>query len=319
MELQNHVTEILGCRYPIVLGPMRLITRGKMASAVSNSGGFGVIAASGLSPDDLRQELTIAKELTTEPIGVNIPVYRPEASNWLDVAIKMGVRTIYTSAGHPEKLMDRIKGNGLRIIHKVSSAELARKAEASGVDAVVAMGYEAGGHIGRGDLTTFCLIPQLVDVLKIPVIASGGIADARGFMAAMALGALGVEIGTRFVATKECPVPDFFKQAICNCSGDATVVIGKGAMPIRVLKNAVIERTLVMNQTEVDRQIVSQSDARYVQEGGDKDTAVMPSGQTAGLIRSIISVEAVISEIVEGAKNIADQISKGYRGVSHGL
>lgn len=310
---------MLGCRYPIVLGPMRLITRSGMAAAVSNAGGFGVIAASGLSIEELRQELILARSLTNAPVGINIPVHRPDALDWLSVAIEMGVKTIYTSAGHPSKMIDQVKSNGLTIIHKVSSVELGRKAEASGVDAVVAMGFEAGGHIGRNDLTTFCLIPQLADALNIPVIASGGITDARGFMAAMALGAQGVEIGTRFVATRECPVPDFFKEAICNASGDATVVLGKGVMPLRVLKNAVIDQALGMTAAELDKQIVSQGNAHYVQEGGDKDTAVMPSGQAVGLIRNVVSVEEVISEIVDGARSIADQMSKGYRGISHGL
>ncbi|HQI80204.1 MAG TPA: nitronate monooxygenase, partial [Deltaproteobacteria bacterium] len=193
---KNTITELLGCDYPVISGPMRLITLGRMAAIVSNAGGFGVIAASGLSREDLVRELRIARSLTARPFGVNIPVYRPNAAEALEVCIDMGVRVVYTSAGSPAKFMDAIKRAGLRVIHKVSSMDMARKAQSAGVDAVVAMGFEAGGHIGREGVTTFCLIPALVRALRIPVIASGGIGDGGGLLAALALGARGVEIGT---------------------------------------------------------------------------------------------------------------------------
>jgi len=306
---RNRITEILGCAYPIVQGPMRLITLGGMAAAVSQAGGFGVIAASGLTPEELRRELILARKLTDRPVGVNIPIYRPHAADSLEVAIEMGVKSVYTSAGNPAKLIDRIKARGLTIIHKISSLEMARKAEAAGVDAVVAMGFEAGGHIGRESITTFCMIPQLVDALTIPVIAAGGIGDGRGVVAAIALGAQGVEIGTRFVATQECPVPSFFKEAVCSAFGDATLVLGKGAMPIRVLKNALTLRVAGMDESEADKAILAQGDAHYVQDGGDRDTAVMPCGQVVGLIRNIASVREVMAEIVNEARVVAGVIS----------
>ena len=208
--MYNRITKILGTKFPLIQGPMRQLTMGEMAAAVSNCGGFGQIAASGASGEQLRSEIIRAQSLTDKPFGINIPIFRPNAFEALEIAIESGIKTITTSAGNPTKLIDRIKEANLRVLHKVSTLDMALKAESLGVDAVIAMGYEAGGHIGREDTTTFCLVPQLANSLKIPVVAAGGIGDARGLVAALALGAEGVEVGTRLVATQECPAPDFF-------------------------------------------------------------------------------------------------------------
>ncbi|MCX5851410.1 MAG: nitronate monooxygenase [Deltaproteobacteria bacterium] len=305
---KNRVSGILGSRYPFLQGPMRLITLGEMAAAVSEAGGCGVIAASGLSGERLRQELKRARELTTRPVAVNIPIYRPNALEAMEIAIEEGVTVIYTSAGNPAKIMERARAAGVRIIHKVSNLEMGVKAQAAGVDAVVAMGFEAGGHVGREQITTFCLIPQLADALVIPVIASGGIADARGVAAAFALGAEGVEVGTRLVATHECPVPEFFKEAVCRASIGDTLLLGREAMPIRVLKNRVTARVAGMDETEADRRIASEGDAHYVQEGGDKDTAVMPCGQAAGMIKQVQHISEVVEAMMKNAGAIAKDI-----------
>ncbi|MFP4477148.1 MAG: NAD(P)H-dependent flavin oxidoreductase [Desulfatibacillaceae bacterium] len=290
---------LLGTRYPIILGPMRMITLGEMAGAVSACGGFGQIAASGLDdPADIRAEIEKARAITDRPVGVNIPVYRPNAHDALEAAIDMGVKAITTSAGNPAKIMDRARQAGLTVIHKVSSLKLAKKAADAGVDAVIAMGYEAGGHVGRENITTMCLVPQLVDALDIPVIAAGGIADARGVAAAFALGAEGVEMGTRFVATAECPVPGFFKEDLCSCGCDATLLLGKEAMPIRVLRNKVTMVVSGMAKDEADETIVQSGDAAYVMQGGTRDTAVMPCGQIAGLVCSEASIREVFDGIV---------------------
>jgi enoyl-[acyl-carrier protein] reductase II len=305
---KNPVTELLGCAYPILSGPMRLITLGQMAAAVSHAGGFGVIAASGLSREDLVREIRIARSLTDRPFGVNIPVYRPNAADALEVCIDMGVRVVYTSAGSPAKFMDAITRAGLKVIHKVSSVDMARKAQSAGVDAVVAMGFEAGGHIGREGVTTFCLIPALVRAVKIPVIASGGIGDGGGLLAALALGAQGVEIGTALVATDECPVPAFFKDALVQSGANATVVLGKEAMPIRVLRNVVTTRVAGMGETEADRAIANHGDARYVADGGTKDTAVMPCGQVAGLVSGVVPVNELLSAMIAGARSALESL-----------
>ena len=313
---KNRITELLGCDYPIILGPMRLITLGSMAACLSNAGGFGVIGASGLSREKLIEEIKLAQSLTNKPVGVNIPVYRSNALDALEVSIDMGIKTLYTSAGDPAKFMNKIKSAGLNVIHKVSNLSMARKAEAAGVDAVVAMGYEAGGHIGREGITTFCLIPVLAQSLKIPVIASGGIADANGLLAALALGAEGVEIGTRFVATKECPVPLFFKETLCAADLTSTLVLGKEAMPIRILKNEIVAQAAEIGEAKTDQVMAKQenADAFYVGEGGNKHTAVMPCGQVAGLINDVSSVSEVLSKMINGTKSVLDVLNKMTSG-----
>jgi enoyl-[acyl-carrier protein] reductase II len=234
----------------------------------------------------------------------------------LEVSIDMGVKAIYTSAGDPAKFIDKIKSAGLNVIHKVSNLSMARKAEAAGVDAVVAMGFEAGGHIGREGITTFCLIPVLAQALKIPVIASGGIGDANGLLAALALGAEGVEIGTRFVATNECPVPTFFKESLCAAELTSTVVLGKEAMPMRVLKNAIVEQTAGTGEAKTDQVLAQQekADALYVGEGGNKHTSVMPCGQVAGLIHNVSSVSDVLSQMINGTKSVLDVLNRMTSG-----
>ena len=305
----NRMAEIFGTCYPIALGPMRQITLGAMAGAVSAAGGFGQVAASGLEKDDLIKEIKTARTITDRPVGVNIPVYRPNAVEMLETAIEMGVRTITTSAGNPARIMEQARQAGLRVVHKVSSVAMGRKAEAAGVDAVIGMGFEAGGHVGREKITTMCLVPQLVDALSIPVIAAGGIADPRGVVAAFALGAEGVEIGTRFVATIQAPVPGFFKDLVAAAECDATVLLGKDAMPIRVLRNAVTAMVAGMDQAEADRQMVSKGEATYIQSGGDADTAVMPCGQIAGLVRSITDVAAIFEEIETGTAALSRKLA----------
>ena len=278
-RVKNRVCEILGVRYPIILGAMRGITLAEMAAAVSESGGFGQIAASSLFGEPLRRELQKARALTDRPIGVNIPVYRPHAADALEIAIEMGVKAITTSAGDPRKLIDRIKAAGLRVLHKVSTLEMGLKAQAAGVDGVIATGFEAGGHLGREDVTTFCLIPQLADALEIPVVAAGGIGDARGVVAAFALGAEAVEIGTRFLATRECPVPGFWKDSILEAKCDSTTVVGDGRMPLRVLKT-------------------HPPSAGADHDAGHEKQAIVMCGQVAGIIREIVGAGDVIPKIV---------------------
>lgn len=306
--MKNQITEILGTKYPIILGPMRQITLGEMAAAVSNAGGFGQVGASGMPGEKLRAELKIAMEKTKNPVGVNIPIYRPNAFEALEIAIEMGVKTITTSAGDPARMIERIKQAGLKVLHKVSSVEMAKKSEAAGVDGVIAMGFEAGGHIGRDQITTLCLIPQLADVLKIPIVAAGGIADARGVVAAYALGAQGVEMGTRFVATNECTTHHFFKEAIVNAACVDTISLGKAEMPMRVLKNAAVMSIVGGEESKIDGRIRALGEAKYVHSAGDADNAVMPCGEIAGLIKNIVSIAEVFRDIEEGGKIITKRL-----------
>jgi len=182
--MENRLTKLLGIKIPLILGPMRQITLGAMAATVSNNGGFGQIAVSGLSTSQLGQEIRKARALTDKPFGINIPVHRPNALEALEMAIEMKVPVITTSGGNPIKIMDRAKTAGLIVLHKVSTTAMGLKAQEAGVDGVIAMGFEAGGHGGTSQLTTLCLVPQLCDALNIPVVAAGGICDFRRFLAA---------------------------------------------------------------------------------------------------------------------------------------
>lgn len=312
--MKTRITELLGTTFPLLLGPMRLMTLGEMAAAVSNSGGFGQIAASGATGELLRAEIEKATELTDRPIGVNIPIYRPNAFEALDIAIEMGLRAVTTSAGNPLKMMERIRDAGLKVLHKVSTVEMALKAQDAGVDGVIATGYEAGGHVGREETTTLILVPQLVEALEIPVVAAGGIGDARGLVAAFAIGAEGVELGTRFVATHQCPAPDYFKRSIIESRGNATVLLGKGQMPIRVLRNKRAQEISDPDKSREDKEITSGGDRWYAQEGGDADTAIMPAGQVAALIKDIENVSEVIPKMIQEATKLSHEIHFLFEG-----
>jgi enoyl-[acyl-carrier protein] reductase II len=307
--LQNRITEILGTKYPLILGPMRLITLGEMAAAVSNSGGFGQIGASGASAELLRTEIRKAKALTTLPFGLNMPIYRPNAFEALEIAIEEGIKTVTTSAGDPGKMIGRIKEAGLKILHKVSTVKMALKAQEAGVDGVIATGFEAGGHVGRESITTFCLVPLLVETLDIPVVAAGGIGDGRGLLAAFALGAEGVEMGTRFVATRECSSPDWYKNSIIRAQDSSTMILSE-AMPIRVLKNKKAEA--VANPDKVRENNRGRGgDESYVE--GDADEAIMPAGQVASLIKDLKGISEVFPDMIREAGIISSGLNHFFK------
>jgi len=309
--MKNRITEILGTQYPLILGPMRLITLGEMAASVSNSGGFGQIGASGASAEMLRDEIEKAQKMTDKPFGLNMPIYRPNAFEALEIAIEMGIKTVTTSAGNPAKIIGRIKEAGLKVLHKVSTVKMALKAQEAGVDGVIATGFEAGGHVGRENITTLCLIPQLVDILDIPVVAAGGIGDGRGLIAAFALGAQGVELGTRFVCTRECASPDWYKEAIIRATDSSTLVLGKEAMPIRVLKNKKALEVADPEKAREDERIKSGGDDAYVDV--DAEQAIMPAGQVASVIKQIKGIAEVFPDMVKEAKTISSELNRFFK------
>jgi enoyl-[acyl-carrier protein] reductase II len=309
--MKNRITKILGTQYPLILGPMRLITLGGMAALVSNSGGFGQIAASGADSEMLKAEIKNAKKMTDKPFGINIPLYRPNAFEVLEIAIEMGIKTVTTSAGNPAKIISRIKEAGLKVLHKVSTVKMALKAQEAGIDGVIATGFEAGGHVGRENITTLCLIPQLVDALDIPVVAAGGIGDGRGLAAALALGAEGVEVGTRFLCTRECPAPGWYKDFIVKALDDSTMVLGKAAMPIRVLKNKKALAVADPKAAPEDERIRTGGDDAYVDK--DEEQSIMPAGQIAGLIRQIKPITDVFPDMVAEAKEISSKLNRFFK------
>jgi enoyl-[acyl-carrier protein] reductase II len=307
--VKNRVSEILGSEYPIIQGAMRLITLGEMASTVSNSGAFGIIAASGLEGDRLRREIRKARSLTDRPFGINIPLYRPNAFEALEIAIEEGIKTITASAGDPGKVIRRVKEAGMKILQVVANVDMARKAEAAGVDGVIAVGAEGGGHVGRDEIATMVLTRQVVEAVKIPVVAAGGIGDGRGWVAAFALGAEGIQMGTRFLATEECPISAAYKQAILEAKDQSTMIAARKGYPIRVLKNkaAIALRNLDESgagQTEINAFVDS------ISRGPDEDreNKLMSAGQVAGMFQRMATVDEVIRSMVAEARAVAQSL-----------
>jgi len=311
--MKNQITEILGSQYPIIQGAMRLITLGEMAAAVSQSGAFGVIAASGLEGAKLRQEIRKARSLTNKPLGINIPIYRPNALEALEIAIEEGIKTITTSAGDPNKIIKRVKEANLKILHVVSTVDMAKKAEGAGVDAVIALGTEGGGHVGREEISTLVLVPQVVDAVQIPVVAAGGIADGRGLVAALALGAQGIQMGTRFLATNECPISAAYKQALIEAKDTGTMVAAQKGLPLRVLKNRAALAIRRMEESGATQpEINAFVDSLYGQVADEKEDRLMSAGQIAGLIKNILTVEELINSLMKEAKVIAQGLAQKF-------
>jgi len=311
--MKNRVTEILGTEYPIIQGAMRLITLGEMAAAVSRSGAFGVIGASGLEGDRLRAEIRKARTLTDKPFGINIPVYRPNASEALEIAIEEGVKTVITSAGDPGKVIKRVKEAGVRMLQVVATVDMAKKAEAVGVDGVIAVGFEGGGHVGRDEVATMVLVPQVVDAVKIPVVAAGGIGDGRGLVAAMALGAEGIQMGTRFLATKECPIEETYKQAILEAKDNGTIIAARKGYPLRVFKNNAAMMIRKMDESGAGQEEINAYVDKIIRGSqDDRENRLMSAGQVSGMIKGIVSVDELIRNMVAEARSIAQSLGKSF-------
>jgi enoyl-[acyl-carrier protein] reductase II len=307
--MENRLTKMLGVRYPLILGPMRKITLGPMAAAVSENGGFGQIAASTLPAAKLREEIRKARALTDKPFGVNIPLHAPNAAEALEIVVEMGIRIITTSGGNPVKILDRTKAAGITVLHKVSTTAMGLKAQEAGVDGVIAMGFEAGGHGGRSQLTTLCLVPQLSDALDIPVVAAGGISDFRGFLAALALGAEGVEIGTRFLASPECPVALFYKEALLEAADTGTLLVGGEVMPLRVLKNQAAETFCQQGRDlKAHLKVFDYGDGE-----GNRENTLMPAGQGAGLIECLKPIKDIIDDFVDRAGKRSTDLAQTFK------
>ncbi|MDZ7765702.1 MAG: nitronate monooxygenase [Melioribacteraceae bacterium] len=227
MNINNRVTSLFDVKYPIVQAGMVWVSGWKLASAVSNNGGLGLIGSGSMKPDLLKEHIQKCKGATDKPFGVNIPLLRGDAEELVNVVIEEDVKIVFSSAGHPGKFIDLLKKNDITVCHVVPSIKFALKAESVGCDAVVGEGVEAGGHNGADELTTFALIPQLVDAVNIPVIAAGGIADGRAILAALALGAEGVQIGTRFAVTQESSAHENYKQKVVDAKDNDTYLILK--------------------------------------------------------------------------------------------
>ncbi len=319
--MKTRVTEIFGIRYPIIQGGLAYLAYHELAAAVSNAGGLGQITAATLgTPEKLREEIRKARELTDRPFGVNFAISRfgkdVNYNELLNVVIKENVAAVSITGGNPQPVLERLRGTGIRTLVLVSSVRQAQKAEQLGADAVMAVGQEGGGHIGRDDIGTMVLIPRVADSVSIPVIASGGIGDGRGLLAALSLGAEGIEMGTRFIATKECVhAHEKYKEAIVRAKETDTVVIKRtlGA-PGRVLKNDFAERILQREREGADYEdlkdlISGKANRKYIYEGNENEGYGW-AGQVVGLIDTIPAVSDLFDEIIGTARQGLGRLEK---------
>lgn len=309
---KSKLCSILNIKYPIIQGGMAWVATAELAAAVSNAGGLGLIGAGHMPPDVLRAEIQKAKTLTNKVFGVNIMLMSPFVKEVMQVVIDEKVPVITTGAGNPGEYIPALKEIGTKIIPVVASVALAKRLERIGVDAIIAEGQESGGHIG--EISTMSLIPQIADAVSIPVIAAGGIADARGFVAALALGAQGVQIGTRFVASKECIVHENYKTAVLKAKDRSTVVTGVATgHPVRVITNKFTREYEAMEKkgaSPEELEAMGAGTLRIAAREGDVDNGSVMIGQIAGMIQDVKSVDEIIQDIVGGVPNVLSAINE---------
>jgi nitronate monooxygenase len=313
---KTRLTELLGVKYPIIGGAMAYLSGGKLAAAVSNAGGFGLISAVTFSREELQNEIRLCRSLTKKPFGVNIALIHRDPRKIeqdMDVVIEEGVRVIETAALNPEQFVERLKKKGVTVLHKCAAVRHAETAERIGVDAVTLVGYDAAGHTGLDDLPLSIMIPLAVDSLKIPVIAAGGVGDGRGFVAALALGASGVQIGTRLMASQECPACDKFKDWLVQTQATDTVHVERSMnRAYRVRRNEAAEKVLEMEKRGADIfELLTYIGGEALQKvlfEGEVDAGVVACGPVAGLINDIPSVKQIIDRMVKQGQDIVKHL-----------
>jgi len=301
MEFNNVVTELFGVRYPIIQAGMVWTSGWRLASAVSNAGGLGLIGSGSMYPEVLREHIRKCRLATDAPFGVNIPLLYPDLQKHIDVILEEKIPIVFTSAGNPQTWTGVLKEKGIKVVHVVSSSRFARKAAEAGCDAVVAEGFEAGGHNGREETTTMVLIPAVVDAVQIPVIAAGGIGTGRQMFAAMALGAAGVQIGTRFVLSEEASSHPDFKHFILKAGEGDTQLIMKSLTPVRLMKNLFFKQVAQAEQSgataEELKSILGHGRAKKGMFEGDLDAGELEIGQVCSLIRNILPARSIMENL----------------------
>lgn len=308
--LKTKLCEILKIEYPILQGGMAWVATGELAAAVSESGGLGIIGAGNSPSDIVERNIKIAKELTDKPFGVNVMLLSPFVDDVMEVICRERVPVVTTGAGNPGKYLEKLKAAGSMVIPVVPSVALAKRMEKEGVDAVIAEGTESGGHIG--ELTTMALVPQVVDAVNIPVIAAGGIGDGRGIVAALALGASGVQIGTRFVCSNECTVHVNYKMAIVNAKDRDAVSTGHSTgHPVRCLKNKLTREFEKLESAGAPKEEIERLGAGRLKAAvvdGDISMGSVMAGQISGMIKDIKPCKEIIDEIIQEAKKTVANI-----------
>lgn len=308
--MKNRICELLGIEYPIIQGGMAWVATAELAAAVSNGGGLGLIAAGGAPADVVRDQIRKCRELTDKPFGVNVMLMSPFAEEVMQVVIEEKPAVVATGAGNPGKYMEALKEAGIKILPVIASVAMAQKVEKQGADAVIAEGTEAGGHIG--EITTMCLTPQIVDAVNIPVVCAGGIADVRGAVAAFALGADGIQVGTKFICSTECIAHDNYKQAVIKAKDRDAVVTGRSTgAPVRALKNKLTkeyQRLEAENASAEEIEQLGVGGLRRAFEEGDTQMGSLMAGQSAAMVKEILPCAEIIKSYFEDIDSVLNRI-----------
>ncbi len=297
----NHITKLFRINYPIIQAGMIWTSGWRLASAVSNAGGLGLIGSGSMYPDVLREHIQKCKAASSKPFGVNVPLLYPAIEKHIEIIIEEGVKIVFTSAGNPKTWTGILKEKGITVVHVVSSSKFARKAEEAGCDALVAEGFEAGGHNGREETTTMVLIPAVVEAVKIPVIAAGGIATGRQMLAAMVLGAEGVQVGSRFVASEEASSHINFKNKVINSEEGDTVLSMKQLTPVRLMKNDFFKKIqeAELRGASIDelKELLGRARAKMGMFEGNLDEGELEIGQVSASIKKILPAAGIVDEL----------------------
>lgn len=301
--LTTRCTGLFGIQYPIIQAGMVWAAGHRLAAAVSGAGGLGLIGAGSMSAELLREHIRKGREMTDRPFGVNIPLTREDAADLVRVALEERIRIVFTSSGPPAMFASRLKEAGCIVVHVVAAVKHARKAADAGCDAVVAEGFEAGGHNGRDESTTLTLVPQVVDAVDLPVIAAGGIADGRGLAAALALGADAVQVGTRFAAAQESSAHEVYKQAVVRCGDTGTFLSMKAVAPVRMLRTPFLARVMEAEKRCAGREeLLALLGAKRERAGifeGNFDEGMFEAGQSAGLVHDVLPAAEIVRRMME--------------------
>ena len=308
--MKNRLCELLGIEYPIIQGGMAWVATAELAAAVSNGGGLGLIAAGGAPADAVREQIRKCRELTDKPFGVNVMLMSPFAEEVMEVVIEEKPAVVATGAGNPGKYIENLKAAGIKILPVIASVAMAQKMEKMGADAVIAEGTEAGGHIG--EITTMCLTPQVVDAVNIPVVCAGGIADVRGAVAAFALGADGIQVGTRFICSDECIAHENYKQAVIKAKDRDAVVTGRSTgAPVRALKNKLTKEYQRLEKENASAEEIEQLGVGGLRKAfmdGDTQMGSLMAGQSAAMVKRIEPCADIIRSYFENVDDILTKI-----------
>lgn len=312
MNIINRITDLFKIKYPIIQAGMVWVSGWRLASAVSNCGGLGLIGSGSMKPELLDEHIKKCKIATQKPFGINIPLMRKDAEELVNVTIQNEVKIVFTSAGNPKTFTEKLKTKDVKVVHVVPSVKFALKAEAAGCDAVVGEGVEAGGHNGADETTTICLIPQIVDAVNIPVIAAGGIADGRGILATFSLGAEGVQMGTRFAATIESSAHPNYKKYVVEANDNDTILAFKKIGLVRMLKNDFSIRSIIAesegwNEEQLKELLGKKRERLGIFEGNEIE-GEMEAGQSSGLIKNLPTVNELFEQLLSEFNSAKDTL-----------